>query len=215
MGIPLGIVAAMRRHNRIRVGAQLRSERPVVPPGASGKGTAPAEGPAVASGPARWRASLWDYVLIVVWIAVLSAVGALVRTRWSVDLPTGPVWVTDVFVFLITVLPVWGYLTVSEGGVRQASWGKTRAGLRVVSLSSDGAMRLGRSAARNAVKLLPWQLAHVAVARLILGAPEPVVIGAAYASSVAVALVSLVVAWRDPRHRGLHDFVAGTRVVHA
>ena len=49
------------------------------------------------------------------------------------------------------------------------SWGKRRVGLCVTSAAGDD-FGWRRVAVRNAVKILPWQLAHVAVARIITGA---------------------------------------------
>jgi hypothetical protein len=42
---------------------------------------------------------------------------------------------------------------------------------------------------------------------------DPVTIGTAYALSVLIPVLSIVMAWRDPLRRALHDRVAGTRVV--
>lgn len=147
--------------------------------------------------------------------------------------------VVDVGAFAATVLPVWVYLTATEAGRRHATWGKRRAGLRVVA-AGDGGPGVAPEAAplgvvwvavRNAVKLLPWQLAHIAVARILLEAGgstdagtdggmdaglEPgtaAVVGVTYTLSLVIPLVSIVMAWRDPLRRALHDGVAGTRVV--
>jgi len=166
-----------------------------------------------APGGARWRASAWDYLVVVAWIAVLSGLGAGVRATLPGGATIGLAG-TDALAFVCSVLPVWLYLAVTEGGARQASWGKRRAGLRVVG---PGGSRPGpgRIAVRETVKLLPWQLAHLAVARLLLGEGAPVLIGTTYALSLLLPLVSVCLAWRDPLHRGLHDLVAGTRVVPA
>ena len=59
----------------------------------------------------------------------------------------------------------------------------------------------------------PWELAHLAVARLILGVDQQVTIGVTYALSVLIPVVSVVMMARDPLRRALHDRVAGTRVV--
>ena len=88
---------------------------------------------AAASGAARWRASLLDLLAIVGWIALLSGAAAVLRL-WVPGgvYPTAPLAV-DAAAFAATVLPAWIYLTVGESGPGQATWGKRRAGLRVVS----------------------------------------------------------------------------------
>ena len=67
-------------------------------------------------------------------------------------------------------------------------------------------------AQRNAVKLLPWQLAHLAVSRFILDEQ----VGAAVALdilAIVLVLVTIAMAVVDRRRRALHDRIAGTRVV--
>jgi len=159
----------------------------------------------------RVRASLGDLLVIAGWIGMLTAAGVVVRG----PLPPGgdpPLLATDLAVFACTVLPVGSYLAVGEAGARQAGWGKRRAGLRVVR-ADGGRPSAARVVARTAVKLLPWQLAHIAVARLILGVDDPAVTWTTYALSLAIPLLSVTMAVRDLQRRALHDRVAGTRVV--
>ncbi|WP_222192224.1 RDD family protein [Modestobacter italicus] len=166
-----------------------------------------------APGAARWRASAWDYLVILGWLAVLTVLGLGARLALPAPGPISPV-AADAVAFGFSVLPVWAYLTVTEAGVRRGSWGKQRTGLAVVA--GDGRRAgAGRVAVRNAVKLLPWQLAHVAVARIIAEVDAPVTVATTYGLSLLVPAVSLAIAWRDPAHRALHDLVAGTRVVGA
>lgn len=163
----------------------------------------------------RVRASLGDLVPIACWFALITGVGAAVRTVAPAAQapPVGvPLLATDVAVFAMTVLPVGLYLAAGEAGAHRAGWGKRRAGLQVVT-ADGGQPSVRRVAARTAVKLLPWQLAHIAVARLILGADDPVVTWTAYALSLAIPLLSVTMALRDPQQRALHDRVTGTRVV--
>jgi uncharacterized RDD family membrane protein YckC len=158
----------------------------------------------------RLRASLGDLAPIACWFGLLTGAGAAVRAMAPAGQP--PLLATDVAVFTMTVLPVGVHLSAGEAGAHQASWGKRRAGLRVVT-DGGGRPSVRRIVARTAVKLLPWQLAHIAVARLILDVDDPAVTWTAYALSLAVPLLSVTVALRDPRQRALHDRVAGTRVV--
>lgn len=165
-----------------------------------------------APGCARAWASVWDYLVIVGWLATLTAVGFVVRASLPPTTATPPLLATDAIALGFSVLPVWLYLTVTEAGARHASWGKRRVGLRV-NASDGGRPAWGRVAGRNAVKLLPWQLAHIAVARLILGVDDPITIGVTYALSLLIPVVSIAMACRDQQRRALHDRVAGTRVV--
>ncbi|MCP2180259.1 putative membrane protein YckC, RDD family [Prauserella alba] len=148
------------------------------------------------------------------WLAGLTVLGFVVRS-WSGPAfvpPSPPLVAVDAAVLSMTVFPVWSYLTAGEGGRAGAAWGKRRAGLRVVD-AGGGRASYRRVAIRNAVKLLPWQLAHIAVARLMLGVDAPVTVGVTYASALVLPPVSIAMAWRDPLRRALHDRVAGTRVI--
>ena len=112
----------------------------------------------------------------------------------------------------MTVLPVWVYLTSTESGRDHASWGKRRADLHVTS-AAGGDVGWRVVAVRDAVKLLPCQLAHVAVARISTGADEWATIWATY----ALSLLPPGGEYRDglarPAPPGLHDRVANSRVV--
>lgn len=163
------------------------------------------------------RSLLFDYLVIVGWLALLTAVAAIVRTVF--DLGEAPATISprqlvlvDLTVMAATVLPVWIYLCVTEAGPRQATWGKARTGLRV-ELRDGSRPSVGRILARNAFKLLPWQLAHISVARAILEIDQPIVMATTYVASIVLVVATITVAWRDPWQRPLHDLAAGTRVV--
>ncbi|HYH32662.1 MAG TPA: RDD family protein [Pseudonocardia sp.] len=159
---------------------------------------------------ARLGASLRDLAVIAGGLGALTAAGALARRRIAPPAPPLPAF--DLLVFAMTVLPTGAYLATGEAGPHQAAWGKRRAGLRVVT-AAGGHPGPGRVVLRTAVKLLPWQLAHVAVVRLVRGVDAPVTIWTTDALSLLLAAASVTLALRDPQGRAVHDRVAGTRVV--
>jgi uncharacterized RDD family membrane protein YckC len=161
--------------------------------------------------PARLSASVIDYLVIVTWLAALAAL-AFISGRFDTSAVRPSTTATDVVAFACSVLPVWAYLTWTEASPAQASWGKRRARLRVLG-SGGGRAGWGRVAVRNAVKLLPWQLAHVAVARIWLDPDDVVALWTADGLSLLIPVASVAMAWVDPLRRALHDRVAGTRVV--
>jgi uncharacterized RDD family membrane protein YckC len=174
--------------------------------------------PAIGTAAVRPRllASLADLAMIGSWLGVLTAVGAVVR-RFVPDrppaVPSGRARLAaDVGIFAATVLPTGLYLGLTEAGPAQASLGKRWLGLRVVDRRGG---RPGRAqiARRTAVKLLPWQLAHLSVARMMWRDQRSRLTWPAYVASLVVPLVSVVLALRDPAGRALHDRAAGTRVV--
>lgn len=165
-----------------------------------------------AGGRARFVASAWDYAVILAWLAALALLGFLVRPLLPEVVGDPDPLAFDAVGFVLSVLPVWLYLTVAEAGGRQATWGKRRVGLQVVR--QDGSRAgVGTVAARSAVKLLPWQLAHLSVSRAILGVDAPLFTGVTYGLSLLLPVVSVGMAWRDGCHRALHDRLAGTLVV--
>src|SRR5690242_16521314 len=109
----------------------------------------------------RLLAALLDYCVVLAWLVVLAAIVVPLflagLTPWEHH--------RDLAAFLASVLPVWLYLTVTESSAAGATWGKRRAGLRVVGPRGRRA-RPVRIAIRNAVKLAPWQLGHLGVIAL-------------------------------------------------
>jgi uncharacterized RDD family membrane protein YckC len=162
----------------------------------------------------RLLASVGDLGVIAGWLGALTAVGATGRalTGRTAELPPIPLPALDLGATAMTVLPVGAYLAATEAGRHQATLGKRWQGLRVVA--ADGApIGWRRAMVRTAVKLLPWQLAHLAVSRWMTGVdPSPVIL-TAYGASMVLAVGSVAIALRDPQGRALHDLAAGTRVV--
>ena len=159
--------------------------------------------------PARLIASLIDYLVIVAWLLLLTGlgwvIGPLPVSNASVHLV-----LVDVVVFMFTVLPVWLYLTLTEAAAASATIGKRIRQLMVHSNPSRA--HVAAIALRNAVKLLPWQLAHLAVSRFILDEQ----VGAAVVLdilAIVLVVVTIAMAVVDRRCRALHDRIAGTRVV--
>ena len=153
----------------------------------------------------------FNYLVIACWIATLTFLGFAIRPRLPEPPGEPDLLAIDGLVFAMTVLPTWVYLTVTEAGERHATFGKRAARLWV--LTSDGLEpTVWRIALRNAVKLAPWQIAHLAVARFIVDADTPMAM-TSYVASLALVAVTVLMAFRDPLRRGLHDRIAGTRVV--
>lgn len=113
----------------------------------------------------RIRAFLWDYLILLGYIAALTAVSiglsaTVLGDRWE-SLFASPVR-ADLMAFLLLVLPVMLYFTLAEASSRNATWGKRRVGLEVVD-TAGRSVGAGRALLRNVLKFLPWQLAHTAM----------------------------------------------------
>jgi hypothetical protein len=151
----------------------------------------------------------WDYLVLLVWLVfVFVAVGVPQPIGW-IDL--AGVWsrplAADVAVTMLTVVPYLAYLTTTEAGRTHATWGKRRAGLTL--RGPGGSITFGQVLARNAVKVLPWQLGHMAAMRFAVTDEPTASAVVLFVGSVIVlaAVVGPVLLGRS----GLHDLMAGTR----
>jgi len=163
----------------------------------------------------RSAAFAFDYILIAGYLAVLVAVGVLLR-QVAPDLASvlfGSPLTGELTGFVVLTLPVSLYFALSEASPAGATWGKRR--LRLCVQDARGT-RLGlpRSLLRTAVKFAPWELAHAAVWQFPHAGPTPSPL-----PRVGLVLVWLLVGGNiasvllDPQRRALYDRIAGTRVV--
>ena len=160
----------------------------------------------------RLFAALLDYCVVLGWLVVLAAIVVPLSLAGLVQ------WGhhRDLVAFLASVLPVWLYLTVTESSAAGATWGKRRAGLRVVGPRGRRAGPV-RVAVRNAVKLVPWQLAHLGVLALLSKPDTGVLVdpGSAWlliCATYAVLGLTLALMFVRSDHAALHDLIAGSRV---
>lgn len=145
-----------------------------------------------------------DYVGIVAWAGVLFALSS--RLPEALFATPDRAHATS---FLLMTLPVTLAFAAAEASSARASFGKRVFGLAVVH---DGAgPGLGRSLARNALKFLPWEIAHTFVHRMDVW-PETVgVVG----SSVAIGLMigGLIPMGTSASRRTVWDRLTGCAVV--
>lgn len=165
----------------------------------------------------RIQAFMFDYLLILGYLAVLATAGLLLTlgpmgSEWSALVSTP--WRMDLLAFFTTVLPVIAYFTWSERSADGATWGKKRVGLRVVGL---GGRRIGggQALARSVAKFLPWQMAHTALLHTIASADPPAwtvwVLGAMWVL-VAAYLIGLT---QFGGGRTIYDRLSASQVVEA
>lgn len=170
-----------------------------------GRGARPSPG-------ARLRSWFGDWLVIGAWLLVLTLV-AWLAGLWSggpaPSRPTaGELLLGDVAVALATVVPFLLYLALSESSPHRATVGKRWAHL-VVTGAGGGTASRSAVWTRNLVKVLPWQLAHLAVSRMVLDVQLTAAVVLDVASLVLLALVAVPALTGG---QGLHDRVAGTRV---
>lgn len=111
----------------------------------------------------RLKAFTLDYLPIAVYIILLFGLTMLVT--WVMNAigrplswPENPLF-GDLIAFLILVLPVILYFTLQESSPNQATWGKRKIGLLVMTGGGER-LTFGRAFIRSFLKFLPWQIAH-------------------------------------------------------
>lgn len=123
---------------------------------------------------------------------------------------------TQLYTLLTISLPAWLYFAWFEQSAWQATVGKRLLRLQVVRAIDHRRIPFGSALLRTLVKLLPWEIAHLAnnLPTPIWYATEPGFrIGFAVAGVVMGVYMLLVVV--TTRHQGLHDILARTAVLRA
>lgn len=114
-------------------------------------------------GLARIGAFAIDYLMLAVYAAALSALMFFfLSDKLSIPVSFGAKMRGHLTGFLTLTLPVWAYFTLLESSPRQATVGKRFLRLKVLTPTNQP-VRFGRAALRNAIKFLPWEVAHIAI----------------------------------------------------
>lgn len=155
----------------------------------------------------RSLAFLADILLLFV---VLAPLGFLIQQLLGIK-PTNGSGVAVTLLWNFS-LPAWSYFTLSDCSDRGSTPGKRLLGIRLRSRSHQG-ISFGRALLRTAVKLLPWELAHIAAFALSadlsqFSASQSIGIGLANVLWLTYLLVAVITKGK----RSIHDFVAGTEV---
>lgn len=153
----------------------------------------------------------WDYLLIVAWLVVVFVVFGLPQLLgwWDLSSFWSNPTAADVAITVLTVVPYFLYLVITETSSSHATVGKRRMGLKVTTVNGAAPGR-GAIMIRNLIKVLPWQLGHMGTMRLATSAtPPPLAIWLEAGSLLVLAMIVVpIVVGR----RGVHDLIAGTRV---
>lgn len=159
----------------------------------------------------RLLAFLWDYALIAGYLLVLVGLSYAARPLMTSWFDNGPER-AELAGFLLLTLPVYLYFALMEGLVSHATWGKRRLGIRLTD--SDGRpIGLGRSLLRNALKFLPWELAHFTIWHMAL--PSGYSDGLIYTllgTVYGLAILYGISLFLNRQRRTVYDLVSGTVV---
>jgi uncharacterized RDD family membrane protein YckC len=114
----------------------------------------------------RLVAWLIDWAVILVWVAVVAAIGVPLYLAGITHF-AGAI-VLNIVSGLLIVVPVTVGFAIMEAGSRSATLGKRVMGLRVAHTRGTGRVGFSRSLFRNSLKIaVPWLIGHSAVFALI------------------------------------------------
>lgn len=159
----------------------------------------------------RHRVLAWliDCGGILGWLALTVVIGVALR---QFGVRPGPVG-TNVLATMFGVAPVCISLAAFEAGPRQATPGKRRRHLIVVSTDQQRRISLGRALVRNLLKVgVPWTLGHALAIALVGGARFTAVLVVLAALAYTMPVCYLTTLLVRP-HRPVYDRLIGTDVV--
>jgi uncharacterized RDD family membrane protein YckC len=155
------------------------------------------------------------YVLdVVLLFLVLFPVGQLLRFAIGWQPPSSP---TGLWIWLASALnfsvPTWTYFVLSDSSAGGATVGKSLLGLRVTRVN-EGSVGMARALGRTAVKLLPWETAHLSAFAFSAEPGVSLDLGQLIGLTIANVLIVVyfVVAACTGGRRSVHDYVAATEV---
>jgi uncharacterized RDD family membrane protein YckC len=158
----------------------------------------------------RLQAFLWDYLVLLVYIATLVVIA--LNSTGVQSLFQGPVK-SDIMAFLLLVGPVILYFSLQECSQKQASFGKRKRRIKVIRLDGQP-ISLRQAFCRSCLAFLPWQLAHTAVFHTVQPGllPTEIVLVLFIMAYGLIALSGLMI-WKGEMHRAPWDKVTGTAVI--
>ena len=170
----------------------------------------------------RLKAFAYDYLLILVYIVVLAGVNyGIILAGGALDKVSpffaSPV-VKDAIAFLTLILPVILYFTLQEGSIRQGTWGKIKAGIRVVNVNGGRLTRM-QAFVRSLVKMVPWQIAHTCLFHIpgwpLAATAVPSGVTAGFILLYGLVGIYIASAVLSKKHRTPYDWAAGASVIAA
>ena len=161
----------------------------------------------------RFKAFLFDYILIFIYLVVLLAINVLIFPSLQ-ELFNGSLAVAQFSGFLMVTLPVSLYFIVCDSTLVGQSSGKKKMEIQVVDQNGKP-LSVFRSAFRTALKFLPWELSHYLVYRLVYLGDAPVTIRYSVIGGIIYTLMFayLLTALFTKNKQSLYDLIAGTAVI--
>jgi uncharacterized RDD family membrane protein YckC len=164
----------------------------------------------------RIKAFLVDYGIILLYIIFLFGVSMLLSKLFSFPLNADDPFWGELIGFLTLTLPVILYFTFSENSNYAGTMGKRKYGLKVVNYNLSKAT-FSQLLLRNAIKFLPWEMAHFFVFKLFyfsrIKANTPSWVMSGLIASQMLALTYLILLVFNKHHQSGYETLSKTRVI--
>ncbi|KZE37460.1 hypothetical protein AV656_12905 [Bhargavaea cecembensis] len=163
--------------------------------------------------PVRMKAFLFDYLLILAYMLILAIFSVFLFPPIQ-QLFTGAPGLAQLSGFLLITVPVSLYFTLADSRIGGGSYGKRITSIRVRDLNGRPLSFL-HSAARTALKFMPWELSHFLVYRLMWLGDDPVPVSYMVIGGLIYALIGAYIAapFLTKKKQSVYDLAARTQVI--
>lgn len=151
----------------------------------------------------RFIAIIMDFLILSVYAVILFVFSPLLSPLFQET-----AWKSELFGFILLVIPVFLYFFLFEASCLKATPGKVCLHLRVVMLDGTN-IGYKNSFYRSAVKFIPWEIAHFAIWQFMF--PESMFSFIAMTLLVIsniFGILYIVFPFFNSKKRAIHDFAA-------
>lgn len=158
----------------------------------------------------RISAFLLDYLILAVYLAVLSALFFMIPNASSLFDSRIK---AQTFGFLFVTLPITLYFAISESSKKQGTWGKTRLSLKVTDKDRNR-VGFGKSLIRSILKFIPWEISHTLIWEVTFN-PElnPIILNSLLISVYGLLGANIASLLLTKTRQTLYDLVCGTYII--
>lgn len=161
----------------------------------------------------RFKAFMIDYLLILVYLAVLFVLNVFLfpsLQEWFKGSPSEAQFAG----FLMVTLPISLYFIISDSVIGGQSFGKKKMGIQVAD-ENGSALSVPHTMFRTILKFLPWELSHYLVYRLMyIGDGEvPLFYYMIGGLIYTLMFIYILTAVFTKKKQSLYDILAKTQVV--
>ncbi|WP_229683255.1 RDD family protein [Virgibacillus oceani] len=161
----------------------------------------------------RFKAFLFDYLLILVYLAILVVFGVFLFPSIQ-ELFSGSLIKAQFVGFMMVTLPISLYFIVCDSIIIGQTFGKKKMGIQVFNENQE-VLPVLQAVYRVILKFIPWELSHYLVYRMVALGDDKIPIlyymigGLIYALIFAYILTAIF----TKKKQTLYDIAARTQVV--